>query len=83
MLLSDNIGYIELDECNKPALVKIDVTQSRRKLKQEFMIKWMHCIAQVNGINRYLKYMNKKMIRHKRLVTNFTDVKEIVENIKD
>ena len=47
------------------------------------MIKWMHCIAQVNGINRYLKYMNKKMIRHKRLVTNFTDVKEIVENIKD
>lgn len=50
LFISDNIGYIELDECNKPALIKIDLTQSNSELKQEFMIKWMHCIAQVKGI---------------------------------
>ena len=50
------------------------------------MIKWTHCISQVDGITRYLKYMNKKMMRYQRLITNVTDVKElkeIVENIKD
>ena len=86
LLLSDNIGRIELDECNKPALTKIDLTQSNSELKREFMIKWMHCISQVDGITRYLKYMNKKMMRYQRLITNVTDVKElkeIVENIKD
>lgn len=86
LLLSDNIGHIELDECNKPALIKIDLTQSNSELKREFMIKWMHCISQVDGITRYLKYMNKKMMRYQRLITNVTDVKElkeIVENIKD
>lgn len=83
---SDNIGHIELDECNKPALIKIDLTQSNSELKREFMIKWTHCISQVDGITRYLKYMNKKMMRYQRLITNVTDVKElkeIVENIKD
>lgn len=86
LLLSDNIGHIELDECNKPALIKIDLTQSNSELKREFMIKWTHCISQVDGITRYLKYMNKKMMRYQRLITNVTDVKElkeIVENIKD
>ena len=75
-----------MDECNKPALIKIDLTQSNSELKREFMIKWMHCISQVDGITRYLKYMNKKMMRYQRLITNVTDVKElkeIVENIKD
>ena len=86
LLLSDKIGHIELDECNKPELIKIDLTQSNSELKREFMIKWMHCISQVDGITRYLKYMNKKMMRYQRLITNVTDVKElkeIVENIKD
>lgn len=86
LLLSDKVGYIELDECNKTALSKIDTTQDNEKLKKEFMIKWMHCIAQINGITRYLKYMNKKMKKYRRLVTNITDMKElkgIIENIKD
>ena len=86
MKIATSSEHERLDECNKPALIKIDLTQSNSELKREFMIKWMHCISQVDGITRYLKYMNKKMMRYQRLITNVTDVKElkeIVENIKD
>lgn len=82
----DEIGYIELEECNKPALDKIDLNQSEEPLKREFMIKWMHCIAQLNGITRYLQYMDKRMRRYQKMLANVTDikeVKEIAENVKD
>lgn len=82
---SKNIRYIELDECNKPALLKINSAKSDDELKSRFMDKWMHCIAQVNGIIRYLRYMNKKMVQYQKLLSNITDVKElkeIMENVK-
>ena len=57
-----------------------------KRIRRSMYSRWTECISIINGIERYLSYANRRIMKHRKFSKSMVDVesiKEIAKEIKE